>query len=151
MITRSQNTTIVFENEFMLKAVGRTLPAGEYKITTEEEQIEYLSFPAFRRISTVIFVPTKPGSSSVEMYEVDPLHLTAAQERDVRPLCAAQVAPSPPVGFPPWPTAAHRAGSITPEGAGLLAARFVKSGVATLSSAVANAKRVLARARVDLR
>jgi hypothetical protein len=43
--------------------------------------IEGLSFPVYRRVSTVIFVPGQIGSS-IEMVPVDPLDLTAAQERD---------------------------------------------------------------------
>jgi hypothetical protein len=49
---------------------------------TDEELIEELSFPAYRRVSTMIFVPTE-SASSVEMVPVDPLDLQVAQERDL--------------------------------------------------------------------
>ena len=48
---------------------------------TDEELIEGLSFPAYRRVSTAIFVPA-PSGSAVEMVPIDPLDLQAAQERD---------------------------------------------------------------------
>ena len=48
---------------------------------TDEELIEGLSFPVYRRVSTAIFVPA-PSGSAVEMVPIDPLDLQAAQERD---------------------------------------------------------------------
>jgi len=65
----------------MLKGVDRELPAGSYRVTTDEELIERLSFPAYRRVSTVIFVPG-PNRTSLEMLAIDPADLQAAQERD---------------------------------------------------------------------
>ena len=60
------------------------LPAGSYDILTEEELIEGLSFPVYRRVSTVIFVPGQ-FASSVEMVTIDPLDLAAAQGEDADP------------------------------------------------------------------
>jgi hypothetical protein len=50
-------------------------------VVTDEELIEGLSFPAYHRISTVIFVPAQSGSA-VEMVTIEPLDLQAAQEQD---------------------------------------------------------------------
>jgi hypothetical protein len=50
-------------------------------VITDEELIEGLSFPAYRRISTGIFVPA-PSGSAVEMATIDPGDLQAAQEQD---------------------------------------------------------------------
>jgi hypothetical protein len=49
---------------------------------TDDELIEELSFPVYRRVSTMIFVPGK-SASSVEMVAVDPQDLQAAEERDL--------------------------------------------------------------------
>ncbi len=50
---------------------------------TDELLIEELSFPVYRRVSTVIFVPGAIShASSVEMVTIDPRDLQAAQERD---------------------------------------------------------------------
>ena len=82
MIARSLSKTIVFNKPFLLKGVGRTLPAGEYRVVTDKELIEGISFPVYRRVATMIFVPAPQGASSIEMVTVDPLDLQAALERD---------------------------------------------------------------------
>jgi hypothetical protein len=64
-----------------MKGVDRVLPPGDYRVVTDEELIEGLSFPAYHRVSTVIFVPA-PSGSAVEMVTIDPADLEAAQERD---------------------------------------------------------------------
>jgi hypothetical protein len=57
MITRTSNTLVVFSHPFELRDVDRTSPQGEYRVMTDEQLIEELSFPVYRRTSTVIFVP----------------------------------------------------------------------------------------------
>jgi hypothetical protein len=82
MSTRSHSKSVVFSHSFELKGIDRILPPGEYRIVTDEEMIEELSFPIYRRVSTMIFVPAK-SASSVEMVAIDPQELQAAQERDL--------------------------------------------------------------------
>jgi hypothetical protein len=82
MIARSVNKTAVFNRPFLLKGIDRTLPAGSYRVVTDEELIDGISFPAYRRVATMIFVPAAPGTSSVEMVTIDPLDLQAALDRD---------------------------------------------------------------------
>jgi hypothetical protein len=79
MTTRTRSNTVVFNNTFLLPGIDRVLPPGEYRVVTDEELIEELSFPVYRRISTMIFVPAqaRPGSS-IEMVTVDPIDLQAA-------------------------------------------------------------------------
>ena len=46
---------------------------------TDEQLIEELSFPAYRRTSIVIFVPgDSPDGSAVEMVTIDPRDLSAS-------------------------------------------------------------------------
>jgi hypothetical protein len=86
MIARSHDKTVVFNRPFLLKGVDRTLPAGSYRVVTDEELIEGISFPVYRRVGTAIFVPgPTPGISSIEMVTIDPLDLKAALERDAPP------------------------------------------------------------------
>ena len=66
---------------FLLKGVDRLLPAGQYRVVTDEELVEGLSFPVYRRVATMIFVPGARGVS-LEMVAIDPADLQAAQERD---------------------------------------------------------------------
>jgi len=73
---------VTFANPSLLKGVDRELPAGDYRVVTDEELIEGLSFPVYRLVSTMIFVPGQ-SSSSVEIVTIDPQELEAAQERDL--------------------------------------------------------------------
>jgi len=75
---------VTFAHPFLLKGVDRILAAGHYRIVTDEELIEELSFPVYRRVATMIFVPAESGSAStVEMVTIDPQDLQAAQELDL--------------------------------------------------------------------
>jgi hypothetical protein len=85
MITRSLSKTVVFNRPFLLKGIDRMLPAGPYRVVTDEELIDGISFPAYRRVATLIFVPAAPGASSGEMVTIDPLDLQAALDRDAPP------------------------------------------------------------------
>jgi hypothetical protein len=86
MIARSISKDVVFNKPFLLKGLDRTLPAGSYRVVNDEELIEGISFPAYRRVSTMIFVPASTQRmSSVEMVAIDPLDLQAALDRDALP------------------------------------------------------------------
>jgi hypothetical protein len=79
MITRTHSKLVVFSHPFELRGVDRILPPGEYRTVTDEE----LSFPVYRRVSTMIFVPGQSNrASSVEMVTIDPHDLQTAQDRD---------------------------------------------------------------------
>ncbi|HSV26129.1 MAG TPA: hypothetical protein VLJ17_24280 [Xanthobacteraceae bacterium] len=85
MTTRTHRKTVVFSRPFSLKGVDRILPPGDYPVVTDEELIEGLSFPVYRRVSTMILVPVQSHfASSVEMVVIDPLDLQAAQDRDAQ-------------------------------------------------------------------
>ncbi len=81
MATRTTSKTVTFHRPFRLKGVDRPLPPATHRVLTEEDLIEGLSFPAYRRVSTAIFVPA-PTGSAVEMVMIDPADLQAAQEQD---------------------------------------------------------------------
>jgi hypothetical protein len=66
---------------FSLEGAGLNLPAGSYEVITNEELIEGLSFPVYRRIATMMLVPDRI-SGSVVMETIDPLALVAALKRD---------------------------------------------------------------------
>jgi hypothetical protein len=73
MIARTLSKTVVFSRPFLLKGVDRMLPAGDYRVVTDEELIDGLSFPAYRRIATMIFVPEQSHrASSIEMVTINP-------------------------------------------------------------------------------
>jgi hypothetical protein len=81
MIARTHSKSVVFGHPFALKGVDRLLPPGDYRVVTDEELIEDLSFPVYRRVSTMIFVPAD-HACAVEMVAIDPRDLEAAQDRD---------------------------------------------------------------------
>jgi hypothetical protein len=85
MIARSLSRTVVFNRPFLLKGIDRELPAGAYRVVTDEELIEGISFPVYRRVATMMFVPSPIGISSIEMATIDPTDLQAALERDSAP------------------------------------------------------------------
>jgi len=82
MSVRTRRHKVTFNKPFLLKAAGRTLPAGIYEVVSDEELIEGLSFPVYRRVATIMIVPAPAPSSATEMLTVDPSDLTAALERD---------------------------------------------------------------------
>jgi hypothetical protein len=83
MATRTSEKTVTFSHPFLLKGVDRILAAGDYRVVTDEELIEQLSFPVYRRVATMIFIPAdSQNASSVEMVSIDPRDLQEAQDRD---------------------------------------------------------------------
>lgn len=83
MVTRTSEKTVTFSHPFMLKGVDEILAAGDYRVVTDEDLIGQLSFPVYRRVATMIFVPANSqNTSSVEMVSIDPRDLQEAQDRD---------------------------------------------------------------------
>ena len=71
-------THIFFARSFSLTGLDGLQPAGTYTIETEEELLEGLSFPAYRRIGAVMLLPAKPGSMATgQVVAVDPVELDA--------------------------------------------------------------------------
>ena len=81
MNSRTSRKTITFNKPFSFEGIGRSLPAGSYEVITDEELIQGLSFPVYRRIATKMLVPGQI-SRTVEMVTVNPLALAAALERE---------------------------------------------------------------------
>jgi hypothetical protein len=83
MTMRTSNKAVKFTRPFLLKGVDRVLPAGEYRVATHEELIQELSFPVYRRVATMIFVPAESHrASAVEMVSIDPRDLQEVLDRD---------------------------------------------------------------------
>ena len=83
MTMRSRREAITFLHPFRIKGIDRLLPPGAYQVITDEEMIEGLSFPAFRRVATMIMVPAAPPrSSTMEMISIGSVDLSDAQRID---------------------------------------------------------------------
>ena len=80
MTTRTSSKTVTFARPFFLKGIDRELAAGSYRVVTDEELIEQVSFPVYRRVSTMIFVSAR--ASTVEMVSIDPQELQTARDHD---------------------------------------------------------------------
>lgn len=84
MCVRTTRKTITFTRPFSFGAIDKMQPAGTYTVETDEELLQDLSFPAYRRVATVILLPQQPGSAILgEAVAIDPAELEAAQEWDV--------------------------------------------------------------------
>ncbi len=82
MLTRTQTTSLVFRHSFLLNAAEGLQPAGTYTVETEEELLEGLSFPAYRRVSTTITRQVTRTNAFVQAIPVDPRELAEAHEAD---------------------------------------------------------------------
>jgi hypothetical protein len=81
--TRSRRETITFKHPFRIKSIDRELPAGDYEVVTDEEMIEGLSFPSYRRVATMIIVRSAaPHNPAMEMFSIGSLELSDAQRID---------------------------------------------------------------------
>jgi hypothetical protein len=83
MNTRTRRETVHFKHAFRIKGIDRLLPPGAYDVVTDEEMIEGLSFPSFRRVATLIMVPcAAPRQTSTEMISIGSVDLADAQRID---------------------------------------------------------------------
>jgi hypothetical protein len=83
MTTRSRRETVHFKHSFRIAGIDRLLPPGAYEVVTDEEMIEGLSFPGFRRVATMMMVPcAAPRQSATEMISIGSIDLADAQRMD---------------------------------------------------------------------
>ncbi len=83
MTLRTHRETLTFAHPFTLSRVDDVQAPGAYTVQTDEELLQGLSFLAYRRVATVIFVPHRHGGpSSLQAITVDPHELADTLERD---------------------------------------------------------------------
>lgn len=86
MTTRTIEKTVTFARPFFLKGLGEEQPAGIYKVETDEELLLEMSFPAYRRVATMIHLHEVPGDDRITgIATIDPDELDAALLRDALP------------------------------------------------------------------
>ena len=84
---RTTRESVTFDRPFSLGAVDGLQPAGTYAVDVDEELIEGLSFLAYRRVATTIYLPLHHrGPGSVQAVRVEPRELAAAHDRRRPPL-----------------------------------------------------------------
>ena len=73
MTIRSRNESVVFNHPFRLT----------YEVVSDDEMIEGLSFPCYRRVLTMIVVPgAPPNGKAMEMITISAVDLEDAQRND---------------------------------------------------------------------
>lgn len=83
MTERTIASDVTFAHPFTLSSLVQPLGAGTYRLFVEEEQIEELSFLAFRRTSSRLEIPAVSIHTGVrQSILVDPAELEAALARD---------------------------------------------------------------------
>ena len=82
MITRTTSKTVIFAQPFIVDADDGEQPPGIYTVETEEELLQSVSFPAYRRVATVMRCQSTGGVT--RFVNIDPRALVAALARDVR-------------------------------------------------------------------
>jgi hypothetical protein len=83
MTMRTRRETVTFKHPAHIKGIAHLLPAGTYEVVTDEEMIEGLSFPSYRRVATMIMVPgAPPHQNSMEMIAIGSVDLSNAQTID---------------------------------------------------------------------
>ncbi len=86
MTIRTSKKTVTFMRPFVLGGFDELLPAGDYSVETDEQLLEDISFPVYRRLLTLIHLQAKPGRPGlVRTLTIDPNELDAALKRDQAP------------------------------------------------------------------
>lgn len=83
MTIRTTRKIVTFTRSFVLAGSNEIFPEGPYVVETDEELLEGLSFPAYRRIITVIHLhPEREFPGRLRIMTIDPMELDAALQRD---------------------------------------------------------------------
>ncbi len=94
MTTRTTSRSVTFRRPFIMGGFDAIQAAGTYVIDVEEETIEGLSFPAFRRLSTQMRIYTL---GTTEHRFINPVELDEALLRDAAQQ-EPQSGPASPMG-----------------------------------------------------
>src|SRR5690242_17437230 len=85
MSIRTTTSTIRFSRPFAIAGVADEQPPGSYTLEIDEELLQNVSFPAYRRISTMIRLPPRPDSTELErVVYLDPLELAELLASDAK-------------------------------------------------------------------
>lgn len=83
MPNRTTRSVVQFLAPFTIMGLDSVQPSGDYAIDEDSEEIQGVSWLAFRRIATFIHLPSlTTRSTPQQMVLIDPADLEAALERD---------------------------------------------------------------------
>jgi hypothetical protein len=85
MTTRTTTATVIFTRPFSLNGFDGEQPAGSYSVETDEELLDGVSFPAYRRTETRMSLDRGSTNShgALQTAVIDPKELEAALAVDV--------------------------------------------------------------------
>jgi hypothetical protein len=85
--TRVTRRQVTISQPFQLKGMEQERPAGEYEVTTTEEVVGDFVFEAYRRVSTIIYLPPRSNDYGVGIFiETDPAELEQVTNPHPKPL-----------------------------------------------------------------
>ena len=85
MTMRTTRKTVTFTRPFSVDGVDKVQPPGTYTVDTDEELLDGLSFLAYRRVGTLLHLPSTSSQVGVtELVNVNPSELEAALGRDIQ-------------------------------------------------------------------
>ena len=83
MTIRTRETTVTFRRPFTPKGLDAPQSAGDHRLVVDEEAIPDISFPAYRRVATMLHLPAiVPARTSREVHRIDPDDLARAPVAD---------------------------------------------------------------------
>jgi len=82
MTTRTTEKTVTFNRPFVVGDADHPYPPGEYLVATDEELIDQVSFPVWRRITTMIHVR---NDGATQVLTIDPAKLESLLAQDANP------------------------------------------------------------------
>lgn len=83
MTERTTASEITFSHPFTLSPLVAPLDAGTYRLVVDEELIEGLSFPAYKRTATHLEIPAVGiNIGTRQMLQVHPKELESAMHKD---------------------------------------------------------------------
>ena len=86
MTVRTTSKTVTFMHPFNLSGTDEVHPSGTYTVDTDEELLEPSSFPAYRRVSTLMRLPARSlGTVRTQIIDVNPVELAGALAKDAEP------------------------------------------------------------------
>jgi hypothetical protein len=84
MTTRTTKSMVTFMRPFNLTGFDGEQPAGSYSVETDEELLEGVSFPAYRRMATMMQLdaPRRGSAGVLQVAVINPDELAAALAAD---------------------------------------------------------------------
>jgi hypothetical protein len=85
MSVRTTSSTISFSRPFVLTGIADEQPPGRYTVEIVEELLTHVSFPAYRRIATMMRLPPRVDSTErVRVVDLEPQELAALLAADAK-------------------------------------------------------------------